>query len=69
MGTKKTQDPTEVRPDVLKVEDGRLIVDVALTQGVPSSSGKTLVFFSTRGNVAMNDGYVVGINLYSKRRT
>jgi len=36
---------------------------------VPSSSGKTLVFFSTRGNVALNDGYVVGINLYSKRRT
>ena len=54
--------------DIIKVENGRLIVDVALTAGTPSASGKTLVVYSTRGNLPINDGYVVGINCYKPRR-
>lgn len=54
--------------DIIKVENGRLIIDVALTSGIPSASGKTLVYFSSRGNKEINDGYVVGINLYKPAR-
>ena len=54
--------------DIMKVENGRLIIDVALTNDAPSASGKTLVYFSTRGNKEINDGYVVGINLYKPTR-
>jgi len=53
--------------DKIAVENGRLIVDVALTGGVPSASGKSLVFFSTHGLTAMDDGYTIGINLIRKR--
>ena len=53
--------------DVIKVEEGRLIVNVALDRGAPSQSGKTIVYFSTRGNLPINGGYVVGINLYKKK--
>jgi hypothetical protein len=63
MATQKSQ-----KVDIIEVQDGRLIVDVALTNGTPSASGKTLVYFSTRGNMPINDGYVVGINLYRRRR-
>lgn len=52
--------------DSIKVVDGRLIVDVALTGGERSASGKSKVYFSTRGNKALNDDFVVGINLYKK---
>ena len=57
----------EERPNVMKVEGGRLIIDVPLEQGRLSASGKTLVDFSTRGNVPLNDGYYLGLNLYRKR--
>ena len=53
--------------DKIAVEDGRLVVDVALTGGIPSASGKTLVFFSTHGNIEIGDGFVIGINMYRKR--
>ena len=53
--------------DVIKVENGRLIMDVAITPGTPSGSGKSLVFFSTNGNREINEGYVIGVNLYKKR--
>ena len=53
--------------DVIKVENGRLIMDVAITPGTPSTSGKSLVFFSTNGNREINEGYVIGVNLYKKR--
>lgn len=52
--------------DTIKVEGGRLIVDVALTQGEKSASGKSVVVFSTRGNLKLDDGHIVGINLYRK---
>ena len=58
--------PAAKAENVVKVENGRLIVDVALGQGELSASGKSKVFFSTRGNQKLNDGYVVGINLYRK---
>ena len=50
--------------DTIKVEKGRLIMDVELTTPTPSASGKTIVYFSTRGNQKLNDGYVIGVNLY-----
>ena len=56
------------KPEVkIAVEDGRLGVDVALSGGIPSQSGKSLVFFSTNGNTEIGDGFVIGINLYRKR--
>ena len=53
--------------DKITVENGRLVVDVALTGGIPSQTGKTLVFFSTHGLTDMEDGYTIGINLIRKR--
>ncbi|PHS05287.1 MAG: hypothetical protein COA89_12735 [Acidithiobacillus sp.] len=53
--------------DKITVENGRLVVDVALTGGIPSQSGKTLVFFSTHGNIEIGDGFTIGINMYRKR--
>lgn len=58
---------TAVREDTIKVENGRLIVDVALEDPTPSSSGKTMVYFSTHGNKSISDGFAIGINLYRKR--
>ena len=58
---------SESRPDVLKVENGRLIVDVALDGTEVSASGKSISLFSTRGNLVLGDGVVVGINAYRKR--
>ena len=53
--------------DKITVEDGRLVVDVALGSGVPSASGKSVVYFTTSGNTEIGDGFVIGINLYRKR--
>ena len=53
--------------DKITVEDGRLVVDVALTGGVPSASGKSVVYFTTSGNTDIGDGYTIGINLIRKR--
>ena len=53
--------------DKIAVENGRLVVDVALSGGIPSASGKSLVFFSTNGNQEIGEGFVVGINCYRKR--
>jgi|TARA_R100000049_G_C1875589_1_gene33762 hypothetical protein len=57
----------KVVEDKIAVENGRLVVDVALTGGIPSASGKTLVFFSTHGNIEIGDGFTIGINMYRKR--
>ena len=53
-------------PDIIKVENGRLLVDVALVDGWLSVSGKSVVLYSTRGNKTLATGEVVGINLYRK---
>lgn len=51
--------------DVIEVKDGRLIVNVAIdAKGVQSKSGKSMVNFSTKGNVKLESGFIVGINLY-----
>jgi len=34
--------------------------------GVPSKSGKSLVHATTRGNVAIDGGLSLGVNLFSK---
>jgi hypothetical protein len=57
----------KVVEDKITVENGRLVVDVALTGGIPSQTGKTLVFFSTHGNIEIGDGFTIGINMYRKR--
>ena len=57
--------------DVIKVENGRLIIDVELHKPVPSASGKTLVVYSTHGNQrvkGVEDDYFIGVNLYQFRR-
>ena len=53
--------------DKIAVGNGRLVVDVELTGGVPSASGKSVVYFTTSGNTDIGDGYTIGINLYRKR--
>ena len=57
---------TNTAPDTIKVENGRLLVDVALTKGKPSKSSKSTVLFTTGGSLALTEGYIVGINLYRK---
>ncbi|KKL76652.1 hypothetical protein LCGC14_2042750 [marine sediment metagenome] len=55
------------KPDIIEVKDGRLHIDVALAENPKASaSGKSHVHFSTHGNQPLEDGYVVGINLYKK---
>ena len=56
----------ESKADSIRVVDGRLLIDVALTTGKLSSSHKSKVFFTTNGNIKLDDGYVVGVNLYRK---
>ena len=55
------------KPDVIKVENGRFIMDVALQTPRPSGSGKSIVHFTTGGNVKVDDKHIVGVNLYSKK--
>ena len=52
------------KANVVKVENGRLIIDVALDGTQLSSSGKSIVKFSTRGNVKLEEGVTVGVNAY-----
>ncbi len=55
----------DIKEDIIEVKDGRLVIDVALAADPPpSSSGKTLMHFSTQCKV---DGYTLGLNLYKKR--
>jgi hypothetical protein len=58
----------------LKVEirDNKLFIEIDLEKPAPSSSGKTLVVASTRGNVATTaevDGkpVTIGLNAYIKK--
>lgn len=55
--------------NIIKVENGRLIINVPIfTIGQESKTGKSTVFFSTQGNIVINDGFVIGINLYKSNR-
>ena len=50
------------------VEGNTLTLTIPLNRpGQPSASGKTMVLASTRGNVTMNDGITVGLNVYTKK--
>ena len=53
--------------DTITVENGRLIVNVALTNGNPSKSGKSTVYYTTGGLITLPDGYAIGINLIRKQ--
>ena len=56
---------TTPKEDIIEVKDGRLIINVALAENPPpSSTGKTLMHFTTHTKV---DGYTLGLNLYKKR--
>ena len=60
----------KTKEDVIKVVDGRLIIDVAIdVKGKASASGKSLVKYSTHGNVDVDDGAhgKIGINYYTKK--
>jgi hypothetical protein len=53
------------------IKEGKLHIEIDLEKPTPSSSGKTLVVASTRGNVvttAMVDGkpVTIGLNAYIK---
>ena len=56
------------KPDIIKVVDGRLVIDVALTTGKASASGKSKVYYSTLGNIELEGGYRLGVNLYRSTR-
>ena len=59
----------EQNPDVVKVENGRLIINVAISESGPlSGSGKSRILYSTHGNIVLNDGSVLGLNHYRKVR-
>ena len=49
-------------------EDGFLEIRKKLDKGEISASGKSTVFFSTKGNKDIGDGYMLGVNLYKSRR-
>lgn len=56
----------------VKIEKGKLIVEIDLQTPTPSASGKTLVVATTRGNVrtdAVVDGkpITIGLNAYISR--
>ena len=53
--------------NIIEVKDGRLIVDVALSGGRKSASGKSTVLFTTGGNVPVGDSDMkIGITLFRK---
>lgn len=50
------------------VNGDTLTLTVKLSKpGTPSSSGKTMVHASSRGNVALSNGMIIGLNVYSKK--
>jgi hypothetical protein len=50
------------------VNGDTLTLTVKLSKpGTPSSSGKTMVHASSRGNIALSNGMVLGLNVYSKK--
>ena len=56
----------------VKIENGKLFIEIDLQEPTPSSSGKTLVVATTHGNVVTDvvvDGkpVVIGLNAYVKK--
>ena len=57
--------------DYIRVKDGYLEVKLKLGPGVRSTSGKTMVVYSTRGNIQAEGEHngkpvILGINAYQK---
>lgn len=53
----------------IKVENNRLIINLPITEGVPSASGKTLVVASTNGFVRVPDTEIsVSVNATIPRK-
>ena len=52
--------------EYIRVKDGYLELRQKLGKGEVSGSGKSLVMFSTRGNIDVegSEGYRIGVNLY-----
>ncbi len=47
------------------VKNGKLLITIDLkAKTKPSTSGKTLIIASSRGNVELEDGVVLGLNCY-----
>ena len=59
------QQPANPTSDTIKVQDGRLIVDVSLQPAERSKSGKTMIHYSTHGFVECGE-YTLAINLVKK---
>ena len=55
--------------EYIRVKDGYLELRQKLGKGEPSGSNKSLVFYSTRGNMPVegSDGYMIGVNLYKPK--
>jgi hypothetical protein len=56
----------------VKIENGKLFIEIDLQEPTPSASGKTLVVATTHGNVVTKcvvDGkpVVIGLNAYVKK--
>lgn len=56
----------------VEIKDNNLVITIPMSEPTPSSSGKTLVVASTRGNMtssAMVQGkpVVIGLNAYIKK--
>ena len=53
---------------IMEVKDGRLIINIPLMSGEASASGKSVVYASTHGPIQLNDGFVLGLNLYKSKK-
>jgi len=55
--------------EYIRVKDGYLELRQKLSKGEQSGSGKSIVFFTTRGNIDVegSEGYRIGVNLYKPR--
>jgi hypothetical protein len=56
----------------VQIKDGKLIIAIELQEPTPSTSGKTLVIASTRGNIPTGilinkKELILGLNAYIKK--
>ena len=56
----------------VEIKDGKLVISIELQEPTPSTSGKTLVVATTRGNVPTgvlinNKELILGLNAYIKK--
>jgi len=59
-------------PMTVEIKNNKLIIEIDLEKPTPSSSGKTLVVASTRGNAVTNvlvdsKPVIIGLNAYINR--